>query len=62
MPVIKIDGKEYDLDALSTQARQQLVSVQVTDQEINRLSAQLAIARTARNAYANALKALLNES
>jgi uncharacterized small protein (DUF1192 family) len=33
--------------------------LQVTDAEIGRLNAQLAIAQTARNAYANALKAVL---
>lgn len=33
--------------------------LQVTDAEIGRLNAQLAIAQTARNAYANALKAAL---
>ncbi len=59
MPTIKIDNKDYDLDALSAEARAQLISLQATDQEIQRLQIQLAIAQTARNAYAKALQELL---
>lgn len=55
MPTIKIDDKDYDLDKLSTEAKAQLTSLQVCDQEIQRLQAQLAIAQTARMAYARAL-------
>ena len=56
---ITIDDKEYVLDDLSEAARAQLVSLQVTDQEINRLQQQQKIAQTARNAYAQALSAEL---
>ena len=56
---ITIDDKEYVLDDLSEAARAQLVSLQVTDQEINRLQQQQKIAQTARNAYAQALSAAL---
>ncbi len=59
MPTIKIDNKDYDLDTLSGEARAQLISLQATDQEIQRLQIQLAIAQTARNAYAKALQELL---
>ena len=62
MPDIKtitIDDKEYILDDLSDAARAQLVSLQVTDQEISRLQRQEKIAQTARNAYAQALSAEL---
>lgn len=59
MPTIKIDNQEYDLDQLSAEAKAQLASLQMTDTEIQRLNVQLAIAQTARNAYANALKSLL---
>lgn len=51
-----IDGKEYALDQLSEEARNQVVNLRVTDQEISRLKQQMAIAQTARTAYANALK------
>jgi len=56
---ITIDDKEYVIDDLSDAAKAQLVSLQVTDQEINRLQQQQKIAQTARNAYAQALSAEL---
>ena len=56
---ITIDDKEYVLDDLSEAARAQLVSLQITDQEIIRLQQQQNIAQTARNAYAQALNAEL---
>ena len=56
---ITINDKEYVLDDLSDAARAQLVSLQVTDQEISRLQRQQNIAQTARNAYAQALNAEL---
>ena len=59
MPKITIDGKDYDTDSLSDAAKAQLTSLQVTDQEIQRLNIQLAIAQTARNAYAKALQEML---
>jgi hypothetical protein len=59
MTTIKINGKDYDTDALSDAAKAQLTSLQVTDAEIQRLNIQLAIAQTARNAYAKALGELL---
>jgi ABC-type sulfate/molybdate transport systems ATPase subunit len=61
MSTIIIDEKEYDLDSLSDEAKAQLQMVQLTDQEIGRLNAQLAIAQTARVAYAKALSAALPE-
>lgn len=57
--VIRIDGKDYRPDELSDEAKTQAANVQVTDREIARLQMQLAIAQTARAAYANALKAAL---
>lgn len=55
MPIIKIDNKDYDTDKLSDEAKSQLANIQVCDQEIQRLQVQLAIAQTARIAYARAL-------
>ncbi|WP_372614472.1 hypothetical protein [Halomonas sp.] len=54
---VTIDGKEYNAADLSEQARTQIMQVRVTDQEIERLKQRLAIAQTARTAYANALTA-----
>ena len=56
---ITINDKEYVLDDLSDAAKAQLVSLQVTNQEIIRLQQQQKIAQTARNAYAQALNAEL---
>ncbi len=58
---IKIDGKEYTADQLTDNARNQIININVCDQEIARLHQKLAIVQTARAAYANALKANLEE-
>jgi hypothetical protein len=58
---VKIDGVDYEADQLSKDARQQIVNLRSTDQEILRLEQQLAIFRTARAAYAQALKTMLEE-
>lgn len=58
---LTIDGKEYNVADLSEEARGQLVNVRVTDQEIERRKQQLAIAQTARRAYARALSEALPE-
>lgn len=58
-PKITIDGIAYELDALSEEAKVQLGSMQFVDNELARLNAQVAVYQTARNGYANALKALL---
>ncbi|HCR97963.1 MULTISPECIES: DUF6447 family protein [Halomonas] len=58
---VTIDGNEYNVADLSENARNQVINLRVTDQEIQRLNHQLAIAQTARTAYANALKAELPE-
>jgi len=56
MPTIKIDEKEYELDSLSNQAKEQLASVQFVDAELQRIQAQTAVLQTARAAYVSALK------
>jgi len=61
MPKITIDGKEYDTDELSTEAKNQIGSIQFVDRKIQELSAGIAAYRTARNAYAKALTDLLNK-
>tara|TARA_B100001063_G_C16516556_1_gene429543 strand:- start:434 stop:619 length:186 start_codon:yes stop_codon:yes gene_type:complete len=61
MASITIDGSEYNLEDLSDSSRAQLASLQLTDQKIAQLQSDLAITQTARNAYANALKAELQK-
>ncbi|MBT2801013.1 hypothetical protein J7J49_06735 [Halomonas sp. ISL-56] len=58
---VTIDGSEFKVADLSENARNQLLNLRVTDQEIQRLNQQLAIAQTARTAYARALKDELPE-
>lgn len=59
MSTITIDEKEYDFESLSEEAKSQLQMLQFSDQEILRLNEQLALACTARDAYALALKNML---
>ena len=56
---IKIDGKDYALDALTDETKQLLTNIRVVDREIVRLRTQLAIAQTARAAYARAVSDVL---
>ncbi len=59
MTTITIDNHNYDLDALSDDARAQLTSLQFVDTELARMQAQTAVLQTARMAYAKALQAAL---
>ena len=53
--MVKINGKEFAVADLSKTARDQLMNLRACDAEIARLKVQLAIAETARNAYARVL-------
>lgn len=59
MPMIKIDGVEYDTETLSDVAKAQLMNIQVVDQKIASTQQELGIQQTARNAYSQALQAEL---
>ena len=61
MPNITIDGKEYDLDALSDQAKEQVVNLQFAQGEVQRLNAKIAVSQTAIAAYSAALKKELDK-
>ena len=58
---ITIDEKEYLIESLSDEAKAQIISMRVADQEIQALNHKLAIAQTARNAYAAAVREALPE-
>lgn len=62
MAVVTIDGKEFETDEMSEEQTNQLRSINFADQEIVRLEMLLAVTRTARNAYANALAGLLDSA
>lgn len=59
MPKIKIDDKEYELDALTQEAKAQLASIQYVDNELQRIDLKSAALQTARISYSRALKELL---
>ena len=59
MSTITIDDVAYAEADLSNEAKTELTSMQVCDQRIAALQTDLAIAQTARNAYAFNLKSLL---
>jgi hypothetical protein len=59
MAKVTIDGKEYDTDTLSEDAKNSIQNVQYCEQKLAELKRELAIAQTARNAYAQALKGAL---
>jgi hypothetical protein len=56
MATITIDGKEYDTESFSDEAKQNFGSLQFVQSEINRLQSLLAVAKTAQVAYSTALK------
>ncbi|WP_447955905.1 DUF6447 family protein [Vreelandella sp. EE7] len=58
---VTLDGVEYSLDQLNNAAKLQLSHLRQADQEITRLKQQLAIAQTARSAYAQSLMGDLPE-
>ena len=58
---ITIDDKDYNLDDLSDECKAEIQSLQFCDGEIARLTAQLAVAGTAKIGYQRALAQLLEE-
>jgi hypothetical protein len=60
MPSIKINNKDYDINDLSNEAKAQLQMLTLAEAEIKRLQTQLAIVKTAKNAYAQALSKTVN--
>ncbi len=61
MANVTIDGKEYNLDDLSDNAKEQLASLQFVQNEVKRLEALMAVNKTALVAYSSALKNELPE-
>ena len=61
MANITIDGVDYDSELLSQEALDQLNAVQFVDSKVAQLQSEIAALQTARNAYAQAVAALLPE-
>jgi hypothetical protein len=62
MPVITIDGTEYDTEKLSDKAKPLLASMQACDKKIQQLQIELAMIQTARTAYGRELQGELSDS
>lgn len=56
MAKINLDGEEYELDALSSEAKAHLTSIRFCDAELGQLQAEVAALQTARMAYVAELK------
>ncbi len=61
MANININGKEYKEEELNENALAQVNMLKIVDNEIKRIEGQLAIAKTARNAYGESLSKNLPE-
>ena len=62
MPIIKINGKNYEFDHLSEKAKAQLGMLRFIDTELLRLKSQAAALQMARTAYGNVLLGALAET
>ena len=60
MAKVNIDGKEYEFDDLSDEAKAQVVSLQFVQGELKRLDAQIAVFKTAEVGYLRELKEQIN--
>ncbi len=56
---VTIDGRDYQLESLSAEAREQLARLSATDRRLQQLQVELVIAQTARASFAQQLKQLL---
>jgi hypothetical protein len=56
MPKVTIDGKEYDTETFSEDARNNMLNTKYCDDKLAELKREIAIVQTARNAYAQALQ------
>jgi hypothetical protein len=59
MAKITVDGTEYDTENLSVNGKAQLASLQFLEVQMQKLKNEIAVADTARMAYAAALNAEL---
>lgn len=60
MAQVNIDGKEFEFDSFSDEAKATLVSLQFVQTEIGRLESKLAVFKTAGAAYTQTLKSQIN--
>lgn len=56
MAKLTFDGREYETDDMTENARAQMASIALCDRKMRELQADMAILQTAKRAYALALK------
>ena len=56
---VTIDGKEYPLDSLTAEAREQIARVSAVDKKLQDLQIDFVIAQSARASFVEKLKTLL---
>jgi hypothetical protein len=61
MPKITVDGIDYNTEDLTDNGKAQLASLQFLEGQMAKLKNEIAVYQTARNAYAQALKAELDQ-
>ena len=61
MATVTVDGKEYDSDKMSDEAKATVLSLQFVQSELTRLEAAIAVYKTAEVAYSKGLKERLEE-
>ena len=61
MATVTIDGKEYEIESMSEEARANLGSLQYVDRQIQELGLRVSAYQTARNAYGKHLRSLLED-
>lgn len=61
MAKIEINGKSYDTDEMSDDAKKMFNALRIADVAIKRTQAQLMLAQTAKNTYLKNLEQLLNK-
>jgi hypothetical protein len=62
MPKITVDSIDYNTEDLTENGKAQLASLQFLEQQMIKLKSEIAVYQTARNAYAQALKAELGKA
>ena len=61
MATVTIDGKEYDSESMSDEAKAQAQAIQYCNNQLLELEMRKAAYQTARTGYANALKSMLED-
>ncbi|MEM1429020.1 MAG: hypothetical protein AAGG09_06150 [Pseudomonadota bacterium] len=56
MAKVTIEGREFDMDALTEEAQAQVKNVSYCDTRLQELQGEIAMVRTARSSYLQALK------